>query len=336
MPTSADPPVDALSRMATGYRDTQSLYVVAKLGVADLLVKGPLEADELARKLGVKPRPLFRVMRALAAQGVFTQDRSDRFGLAPVSRLLLSDDPDSLRYMVIATGEELYRAAGELLHTVKTGETAFNHVYGMGHFEHLAQDPEASRTFNMFMAQSLRRFGNPIPPYDFKGARLMVDVGGGRGTLLALILRANKNLKGILFDLPQGVAEAPQYLRAEGVDGRCKIEKGDFFRSVPAGGDVYLLSRILHDWSDEKAAIILGNCRKAISDDGALLIRDAVIPDGDAPHFSKQADLTMLFMLGGMERTEPDWRRLLRESKFELKRVVKTGQPFDLIEAEPA
>ncbi|MDE1853744.1 MAG: methyltransferase [Thaumarchaeota archaeon] len=336
MAGSVNSPAEAFTRMTFGFRDTQALYVVAKLGVADHLVGGPLGAIDLAKKLGVKPRPLFRVMRALASQGVFTQDRSDRFGLAPIGRLLLSDSPESLRYMAISTGEETYKAAGELLHTVRTGETAFDHIYGKGHFDYLAEHEEESRTFNLFMTQSLRRFGSPLAAYDFKGRSTVVDVGGGRGTLLAQVLRANPRLKGVLFDLPHGVAEAPQCLEAEGVAGRCRIVKGDFFRSVPEGGDVYVLSRILHDWPDEKAAKILANCRKAIKDGGVLVIREAVVPTGDAPAFSKQVDLTMLYLLGGMERTEEEWRKLLRSSRFELKRIIKTGQPFDLIEATPS
>ncbi len=221
------------------------------------------------------------------------------------------------------------------MHTIKTGETAFDHIYGKGHFDYLAENKEASTTFNMFMTQSSGRTRSPLGSYSFEGKGLIVDVGGGQGALLAHILRSNPHLNGLLYDLPQGVAEARKYLLAQGVLDRCRIVTGSFFDSVPQGGDVYFMSRILHDWPDEKAATILANCRKAISDKGTLLIRDAVIPEGDTPSRGKQLDLTMLYMLGGMERTEKEWRSLLHRSKFELNEIIRTGQPFDLIEATP-
>ncbi len=242
--------------MYRAYSITQALYVVAKLGVADYLRAGPTGSDELGQKVGANPKALFRVMRHLATVGVFTQDHSRRFGLTPLGELLCSDHPESMRHGVIMNGEEIYRAAGELLHTVRTGETAFNHLYGKGHFEYLAEHPEASSTFNKAMAQSLRRQKNPIESYNFKDKRLVVDVGGGRGDMIASVLVANPAMRGILFDLPQGAAEAQSLLRAKGVEDRCQIKTGSFFHSIPAGADVYILSRILHDWPDEKASVI--------------------------------------------------------------------------------
>lgn len=295
-----------------------------------------MESSELAKKLGVHDRALFRVMRALAAQGVFTQDSLDRFGLTPISKLLCSNAPDSMRYIVISYGERQYEAAGKLIHTVRTGETAFNHIYGRGLFDYLSRNDEASVTFNTFMAQSHRRSGDHLESYDFSERKLVVDVGGGQGHLISKILRQNLHLKGILYDLPQGVTRASSYLEEQEVSDRCRIVEGSFFESIPMGGDVYLLSRILHDWPDEKASLILSNCRKAIGRDGVLLIMDAVIPEGDTPHLGKQVDLQMLFLVGGVERTEKEWRRLLEPSGFALKRVTKTGVQFDVIEAIPA
>lgn len=335
MPNSKESPGDILFRKITGFRDTQTLYVVAKLGVADLLVNGPLDSSVLAQKLKVHHRSLFRVMRALAGQGIFTQDRSDRFGLTPISQLLRTDNPQTLRYAAMEYGEENYRAAGELLHTVKTGETAFNHLYGMGRWDFLGKNPEASRTCNLFMAFSQARFPNPFELYNFEDRHLIVDVGGGQGHVIASILKSYPELKGVLFDLPQGVAEAASFLRNEGVDGRCQIVTGSFFDSVPSGGDLYLLSRILHDWQDHEAKLILDNCRKAISERGILLLRENIIPEEDTPHMGKQLDVSMLYMVGGAERTEDEWSRLLGDSRFELSRTIRTGQPFDLIEAKP-
>jgi len=329
-------PSEVLFRMLVGFRTTQALYVAAKLGIADHLVSGPLDSNELARRVRVHPRALFRVMRALAALGVFTQDSSGRFGLTAIGELLRTDSHESLRYSAIAIGEEQYRAAGELFHTVRTGETAFNHLYGKGHFEYLAEHPEASKIFNAYMSEGLRRYGNRMESYDFKDRHFVVDVGGGRGDLIASVLRANPALEGILYDLPQGVAEAADYLESQGVANRCQIMTGSAFDSIPAGGDAYVMSRVLHDWPDEKAAVLLSNCRKAIAKGGTLLIRENVLPEDDTPSMGKQLDLTMLYMLGGAERTEAEWRNLLQASGFSLTRILKTKSPFDIIEAAPS
>ena len=326
-------PRQELFSLTQGYKTTQALYVAAKLGVADHLRNGPKEAEELAKEVGANAKALFRLMRHLAAIGVFTQDESGKFGLTPLGELLCTDNPESMRYGAIFTGEENYKAAGNLLHSVRTGETAFDHLYGKGHFEWMAEHADASSTFNKAMAQSLRRQANPVESYDYSGKRLVVDVGGGRGDLISSVLVANPAMEGILYDLPQGSAEAMSLLQAKGVEDRCRIRTGSFFDSIPSGGDVYVLSRILHDWPDDKAATILANCRKAIKDDGTLLIRDGVISDNDVQ--GSTMDITMLIMTGGKERTEAEWKNLLQSAGFTLNRVYKKQGQFDLIEAKP-
>jgi hypothetical protein len=326
-------PREELFRMIAGYKSTQALYVAAKLGIADHLAHGSMRVDELAKKVGADPKALLRLMRNLAATGIFTQDESRKFGLTPLGELLRNDNPESMRYNAIFAGEENYKATGDLLHSVRTGETAFNHLYGKGHFDWLADHPNESSTFNKAMAQSLRRLGNPLESYDYSGKHLIVDVGGGRGDLITSIMRANPGLKGILFDLPQGIEEAQSHLETKGVADRCQIIPGSFFNSVPEGGDVYVLSRILHDWPDDKAATILANCRKAIYQDGTLLIRDNVLTDND--ELGSQIDLTMMIMTGGQERTESEWKNLLHSAGFVLTKVYKREGQLDLIEAKP-
>ncbi len=328
-----EPPRQELFDMISGYKTTQALYVAAKLGVADHLVRGPKRAEELAKEVGANSKALFRLMRHLAALGIFTQDESRKFGLTPLGQLLCTDNPESMRYNAIFAGEENYRATGDLLHSVRTGETAFNHMYGKGHFDYMAEHADASSTFNKAMAQSLRRLENPVESYDYSGKRLIVDVGGGRGDLISSIMHANPTLKGILFDLPQGVGEAPSLLKTKGVADRCQIITGSAFDSIPAGGDVYLLSRVLHDWPDDKAATILANCRKAIKEDGTLLIRDSVLSDSDV--LGSTNDVTMLIMTGGEERTESEWKNLLQSTGFTLTRVHKKEGQVDLVEAKP-
>ncbi len=326
-------PRQKLFGMISGYKSTQALYVAAKLGIADHLTRGPMRSDELAKEVGANPKALLRLMGHLAALGIFTQDESRKFRLTPIGELLRNDDPESMRYNAIFAGEENYKATGDLLHNVRTGETAFNHLYGKGHFEWMADHPDASSTFNKAMAQSLRRLENPLESYDYSGKHLIVDVGGGRGDLITSIIRANPGLKGILFDLPQGTEEAQSQLKTKGVADRCQIVRGSFFNSVPEGGDVYVLSRILHDWPDDKAATILANCRKAIKEDGTLLIRDNVITDRD--EMGSQLDLTMMIMTGGEERTESEWRNLLHSTGFALTKIFRKEGQLDLIEAKP-
>ncbi len=339
MPMTPSDPTDSvreqLIQATGGYRTTQALYVAAKLGVADLLQDGPKTAEDLARQVAAHPRALFRVLRALAALGLFTQDASNRFGLTTKSRLLLSGSPASLRAFVIMAGEEHYRAAGELLHTVRTGETAFNHLYGMGTWEYLSRNPEASATFNAAMGETIERTEDPLDRYDFAGRHVVVDVGGGRGDQIVRILRSNPMMKGVLYELPHVASDARAHLQASGVSDRCELVTGSAFESIPRGGDIYIMSRVLHDWPDDKAAALLANCRKAISKDGVLLIRDSVLPEADAPSPGKQLDLTMLFMLGGQERSEQEWRSLLLASGFRVANIWRTRGPFDLIESNP-
>jgi 2-polyprenyl-3-methyl-5-hydroxy-6-metoxy-1,4-benzoquinol methylase len=326
-------PRQELFRMISGYKTTQALYVAAKLGIADSLVGGPKTTDELAKKVGANPKALTRLMRHLAALGIFKLDESRRFSLTALGELLCNDSPTSMRYSAIFAGEENYRATGNLLHSILTGETAFNHLYGKGHFDYMTENADASTTFNKAMAQALRRVGNPLEAYDFSGKRLVVDVGGGRGELIVSVMRANPLLNGILYDLPQGVAEAQSHLKTSGVADRCKVISGSFFNSVPEGGDVYVLSRVLHDWPDDKAATILENCRKAMKQNGTLLIQDNVLTDHDA--LASQSDLTMMIMTGGQERTESEWKTLLQSAGFAMTRVYKKESQLDLVEAKP-
>jgi hypothetical protein len=320
--------------MILGYKATQALYVVAKLGISDHLVRGPRSAEELAKEVGANSKALFRLMRYLVALGIFTQDESSKFGLTPLSELLLTDNSESARYNAIFAGEENYKAAGDLLHSVRTGETAFNHLYGKAHFDWMAENADAAAVFNKAMAQSLRRRENPVESYDYAGKRLIVDVGGGRGDLIASVMQANPTLRGILFDLPQGIGEARSLFKTKGVADRCEIITGSIFDYVPEGGDVYILSRILHDWPDDKAATILANCRKAIRKDGTLLIRDNVLSD-QAEVLATEIDVTMLYMTGGVERTESEWKSLLQSAGFALTRVYKKEGYLDLVEAKP-
>ena len=336
MDAGASPPPVTLLQMMTGYWVSQALYVAAKLGIADLLADGPLDCEDLAAATDTHAPSLQRVLRALASVGVFTEVSPGSFALTPLAELLRTETPGSMRALAIMYAEEQYRAWGELLHSVRTGEMAFDQQFGMGYFEYLAQHSEADRVFNEAMTGWTHQLvGAVVDTYDFSPFKTVVDVGGGYGALLAAILQSNPGTRGVLFDLPHVVASTEEHLAAAGVAGRCTFVGGDFFEAVPAGGDAYVLSQILHDWDDERCVAILGQCRRAMPDHGKLLVVELVLPAGDEPFFGKWLDLHMLVLLGGRERTAAEYDTLFRAAGFKLARVVPTPPGPSVVEAVP-
>ena len=336
MDTGASPPPATLLQMMTGYWVSQALHVAAKLGIADLLADGPVDCEDLALATNTHAPSLRRVLRALASVSVFTEVSPGSFALTPLAELLRTETPGSMRALAIMYAEEQYRAWGELHHSVRTGETAFEQQFGMGYFEYLAQHPESDRLFNEAMTGwSHQLVGAVVDTYDFSAFKTVVDVGGGYGALLAAILQNNSGMRGILFDLPHVVASAEEQLAATEVADRCTFVGGDFFAEVPAGGDAYVLSQILHDWDDERCVAILGNCRQVIPDHGKLLVVELVLPPGDEPFLGKWLDLHMLVLLGGRERTAAEYNTLFRAAGFELARVVPTPPGPSVVEAVP-
>jgi hypothetical protein len=327
------PPEVALLQLGTGYWVSQSLYVAARLGVADLLKDGPAGVEDLARATGTQPAPLFRLMRVLASVGVFAEEGERRYKLTPLSEQLLSG-PKSMRPMLIHLGEApSWRAWGELLHSVETGKTAFPHANGAEVFPFYAAHPESAEPFNEAMtAYSNVVTAAVVGAYDFSPFHKIVDVGGGHGHLLASILKAAPEASGVIFDLPAVVEGARARVEAEGLAGRCEVSGGDFFESVPEGGDAYVLKTIIHDWDEERALSILRNVHRAMKDEGKLLLVETVIEDGDGPPFSKLSDLHMMVMTGGQERTEAEYATLYERAGFRLTRVVRTESLMGVVE----
>jgi hypothetical protein len=242
-----------------------------------------------------------------------------------------------MRALAIMYAEEQYRAWGDLLYSVRTGEPAFEHQFGMGVFEYFSKNPEASTVFNEAMTGWTRQVADAVVgSYDFSPFATVIDVGGNQGTLLAAILRSHSASRGILFDLPHVVASAESVLANAGVGNRCACIGGDFFEAVPTGGDVYVLAQILHDWDDGRCVAILTQCRHVMPVHGKLLIVELVLPPGDQPSFGKWLDLHMLVMATGRERTTEEYRQLLRAGGFELSRVLPTPAGASVVEAVPA
>jgi hypothetical protein len=328
----------ALLHMIHGSKITQLLSVVAKLGIADLLRDGPKHSEELAQAVGAHPRTLYRVLRALASLGVFAEDQAQCFHLTPLANLLRAEVPESLRALAIVYGEEwIWHAEGALLYSVRTGKAAFHHVHGMSPFDYYRQHAEAAAGFNAAMTSvSGHEFAAIIAAYDFAGMATIVDVGGGHGALLAEILKTYPHMRGILFDLPAVVESAQPLLEAAGITARCTRVAGDFFQTLPGGGDAYILKRVIHDWDDAPAAAMLTQCRRAMPAHSRLLLMERVIPPGNAPSLGKLGDITMLLHYGGLERTEAEYRGLLEVAGFTLVRIIPTQAPLSIIEGVPA
>ena len=326
-----------LLEMMTGYWVSKSVYVVAKLGIPDALADGPKHVDELAMMSGANGAALYRVLRALASVHLFSEVEPGRFAVTATGALLQTAAPRSMRPLAIMYGEEQYQAWGDLLHSVRTGQTAFDHQFGMGIFEYFGGNPEASAVFNAAMTSWTVQLANAVvAAYDFSPFGVVVDVGGNRGTLLAAVLNARPAAKGVLFDLPHVAAGAKESLTAEGVIGRCEIVGGDFFRDALPKGDAVMLAQIIHDWDDERCIQILSRCRAAIVPGGKLLVVELVLPEGDAPSFGKWLDLHMLVLTGGgRERTSEQFRQLLKAGGFKLTRIVPTAAGTCVVEAEP-
>lgn len=331
------PPAMHIFLLSEGIVISKALYIAAELGVADLLADGAKNIDELARSTAMHPRSLYRVLRLLASVGVFTETQAGQFALTAPGQLLRSGTPDSMRSWVRMVGlppwHKVYAAS---LESVRTGKPVFQQAVGMELFEYLRENLSEAEVFNAAMSDFSRRVAAAVVlAYDFTGARTLVDVGGGHGTLVATVLRAHPEMTGVIFDLPHVVEGAPQTLADAGVTGRCQIAGGDFFQSVPAGGDVYVLSWVIHDWDFARAIALLENCRRAMNDTTRLLVVEAVVPPGDALHPSKFVDFVMLIGLGGQERTQEEYATLLNEAGFRLARVIPTSSPMSVLECFP-
>ena len=329
---------ESMRRMIAGFQVSQALYVAAKLGIADLLAKGPQGVKELAETTETDAPTLYRVLRGLASLGVFAEDDAGSFGLTPLAECLRSDAPGSQRAnAIMRCGPSFWSSWGDLLTTVKTGETAFPRVHGMDRWDYLARHPEESTIFDAAMTSLTARFSAAIAgEYDFSRFGVLADVGGGAGRLLATILAANPSMRGILFDQPQVVAGAPAQLTQAGVADRCDIVGGSFFESVPSGADAYLLKSIIADWDDEQAIAILRICRAAMSNRGKLLLVEFVLKPGNEPDPGKMVDLNMMVMNGGRVRTADDFGRLFTAAGFLLSDVIPISGPFSVIEGIPA
>ena len=338
MTGSGEPAFFQLADLVRAYQRSQAITVAARLGIADLLRNGPRDVADLAAVTGTHGPTLYRLLRALATIGVLVELDGHRFGLGEMGEYLRTDHPLSLDPLARMYGAPYeWRAWGELLHSVRTGGNAARHALGMDVWEYRRRHPEDQEVFDAAMRTLSRAVtAGLLAAHDFGRHRVLADVGGGTGALLAAVLRAHPGLRGVLVDQAQVLAGADDVLREAGVAERVTVVPGDFFAGVPDGADAYLLSRILHDWPDDDAVRILRTVRAALGPDGRVLVVDAVVgPPGEDP-LSKFLDLMMLVSAGGRERTEGEWRELFASTGLRWQAAVRVGPTSSLVTAVPA
>ena len=330
-------PASMLEMILAGWT-SQAVTVAAELGVADALAHGPLAIDELATRVDADADALRRLLRALISRGIFRNRRDGRYELNALADTLRSDAPISMNWAARFYGSREQRERWTLLvDSVRTGNAVVAALRGKESFDYFDEQPELAELFNHTMTSvSAMTDATVVAGYDFSAYPTIVDVGGGHGPLLAAILAAAPGSRGVLYDLPRVLAEAPNLLRERGVADRVRIAEGSFFDSVPGGGDAYVLKNIMHDWPDEKAVQILGNVRTAAGSQATVLLVEFVIPNHDRDFAGKWVDLEMMLNLGARERTAAEYRDLLSEAGFRMTRVVQTASPLSVVEARSA
>lgn len=333
--TEAAPPEAVLTQMITGSLGSQAVYVAAQLGIADLLIDGPRHVDSLAEAAGADAPSLYRVLRALSSFGVFTELNDRVFGLSPTAELLRSDSPRSLRDLAIFMGEDWHwQVWGRTLYSVRTGKPAWAEVHGQEVFPYFAGNPEAAKIFDRAMTSlSNLAIKAVVESYDFSDIETLVDVAGGHGRLLASILESNTSVKGVLFDQAHVLEGAKDSEQIKALGARCELASGDFFATVPAAADGYIMKHIIHDWDDDRALQILKNIKNVMKDGGRVMLVESVITDRNQPDFGKLLDIEMLVSPGGKERTAAEYKDLFARAGLRLTRIVPTKSPYSVIEA---
>ena len=328
------PPPVQMMQMITGFWTSCCIYAAAKLNIADHLKEKPQTADQLAETTHSDSASLYRVLRALSSVGLFTENRQHQFQLSPLGATLQSDVPGSMKAMAIAQLGDHFNAWGNLVYSIKTGNTAFDNVEGMSVWKYYETHPDEGVNFMKAMTGVTNAvIMNVLPFYDFSDFKTIIDVGGGNGALLMAVLKSAPQAKGIVFDEEYVVNETEKELATQGFDKRCSIASGSFFDFIPRDADAYLMKMVLHDWNDEQCLQILNNCSKAMRPESKLLVIEAVIPEGNDPHPGKFMDINMLAMTGGRERTEKEFASLFANAGLKLSKIIATRSPmFSIVE----
>jgi hypothetical protein len=336
---AASEDAEKIRQLATGYIPAALIGIIIELGIPDLLGEKTKPVSELAAATHASDDALYRMLRTLSSYGIFTESSGRRFSLTSAGRYLRSDVADSLRgYMRWVTNSFLFRNYADLMHSAQTGQPAVDHLFGKSLFGHLQTSPELSQIFNDAMTSFSQMVSAALlQAYDFSGIKVIADLGGGQGALLAAILQKYSAMRGLLLEQEYVLAGARKRFLESGLAERCGTMAVDFFQNVPTGADAYLMKSIIHDWDDQRASIILKNCREALRNvqSGRLILVEAIIPQGSEPHMSKLTDMQMLILAGGRERTQEEFRQLLAHSGFRMTAVLPTRSFVSVVEAVP-
>jgi hypothetical protein len=327
---------EKLNEILFGAALSNAICTVTEMGIPDLITMGtPVSAASLAQSTGADSRTLYRVMRYLANYGIFKETTDGQFDHNPLSNILREDAEGSYRAGAL-NWLNLLPTLNSMHHTVMTGEPGFNKVFGKPVFDFLGENPEMGPLFDAAMT-SYHGYETQamLDAYDFSGINVLADVGGGIGSLIGSILNNYPNMKGVLFELGHVLGRAEESLRSQGLGDRCSFVEGNFFESIDAEADAYLFRHIIHDWTDEQCVQILSNCRKVIPENGKLILVECVVPAGNQRSISKDFDMVMMMIPGGIERTEQEYRDLYRQSGFELTSITPTSTMVSVIEGRP-
>lgn len=327
---------EKLNQILLGVALSRAVCTIAQLGVADHVQSGaPRSARDLALATGAHEQSLYRVLRFMASHGLFQETSAGEFDHTPLSYALRSDAEGSYRAGA-QMFHRLFAAWDGLDHSVRTGEPGFNKVFGLPVFDYVGANPElgpildAGMTcFHGYETEAM------LNAYDFSAINTLADIGGGNGSLISGVLNRYPAMHGILFDLGHVIGRAADNLARAGLADRCRVVEGSFFETIPAGADAYLFRHVIHDWTGEQCAQILGHCRKVIPADGRLLIVECVVPTGNEPSIAKAFDITMMTFPGGAERTEAEFRLLLESAGFEVTSITPTTSMVSVIEGRP-
>jgi ubiquinone/menaquinone biosynthesis C-methylase UbiE/predicted transcriptional regulator len=329
------PPRLVMNQMLFGCVLTKAIHVAAKLNIADILAsKGSMNAHELAAQSGADEESLSRLLRALASLGIFSIDETGKYSLTPLAETLKEDSPESVKAMALVLGDVFYKAYDELFFSVQTGDSGFTKAMGSPVFQYLTTNPEQGKHFDRMMTDIHGGETQPmLDNYDFSGFNTVVDIGGGNGEVITAILNKNSTVKGVLFDLPEVIDRSRKQISASGgLSSRCELVTGNFFESIVAGGDAYIMRHILHDWSDADAITILTNIKKSMNPGGKILVVEAVIQEGNEPSPFKLLDLSML-LIGGKERSRSQFEYIFSSAGLKLNRIVPFQHDLSVVEA---
>jgi len=330
------PETEQLTRILMSAGLSRAVSSVAELGIADLIQTGqPQPVERLASATKTHEPSLYRLLRFMASHGLFQETQNRHFDHTPLSAALRTDAPGSYR-AAARMFHRLFSGWDGLHHSIQTGEPGFNKVFGQPVFDYVATHADLGPILDAGMT-SIHGYetGAMLDAYDYTGINVLADIGGGNGSLISAVLARYPNMTGLLFDLGHVVGRAEESLKASGLAGRCTVIEGSFFETIPAGADAYIFRHVIHDWTDEQSIQILSHCRKVIPASGKLLIVDCVVPSGNALSVAKDFDITMLTFPGGQERTEAEFRSLLKASGFELKSITPTSTMISVVEGTP-